>query len=82
MSILKKRIDFRNSDEGVRVELALRMMEDDVAYNTEASYSANTETYPNNLMPFVDKHMKYLSEHQSINTYEYLSNLRLMTRRK
>lgn len=82
MSILKKRIDFRNSDEGVQVELALRMLEEDKSYNTVSSYSANGETYPDHIIPFVDKHMKYLSEHQSVNLRDYLSNLRLMTRIK
>lgn len=82
MSILKKRVDFRNSEEGKDVEAALRRLDEDSAFNTASSYSANIDNYPDHVIPFVDKHMKYLSEHQSVNLSEYLSNLRLMTRRR
>ena len=82
MSILKKRVDFRNSEEGLEVELALRRLKDDPAFNTEPSYTANIDNYPDHVIPFIDRHMKYLSEHQSVNLSEYLSNLRLMTRRR
>lgn len=82
MSILKKRIDFRNSEEGLEVEQALLTLEKDSAFNTAPSYSANIDTYPDHVIPFVDKHMKYLSEHHSVNLTEYLSNLRLMTRKR
>ena len=52
------------------------------AFKTEASYSANAIVYPDNLIPFVDKHMNYLKQHQNINPEHYLSNLRLMTKIK
>jgi hypothetical protein len=52
------------------------------AYHTVSSYSANATNYPDHVISFVDKHMKYLSEHQAVNVDHYLSNLRLMTRKK
>lgn len=76
----QKRTNFFDSLEGAQVKQALKEMEQDSKYNTRASYAANVITHPNHLISFVDKHMKYLSEHQSIDLEHYLSNLRLMTR--
>ncbi len=80
MPTLKKRIDFNQSEEGVEVKGILKDMELDKLYNTISSYSANQDLYPNNLIPFIDKHMDYLRTHPSIDTKHYISNLRLMTR--
>ncbi len=80
MATAKKRQDFYNSEEGVQVRSALKNMEADPTFNTTASYSVNTASYPNHSMPFVDKHMQYLNTHPSINPDHYLANLRLMSR--
>ena len=80
MSTKKKSINFFESEEGQEVERTLISMALDKAYNTEASYSANIETYPNHQIPFVDKHMNYLRAHPATDPTQYLSNLRLMTR--
>lgn len=80
MAIARKSLDFYTSEEGVHAQRMLASMTTDSTYNTESSYSANHEAHPTNLISFVDKHMKYLSEHQSVDVEHYLSNLRLMTR--
>lgn len=80
MPVTKKRANFYDTAEGEETREALRLMEADKAYRTESDYSTNSEKYPDNRIPFIDKHMKYLSEHQSVNLKHYLSNLRLMTR--
>lgn len=80
MSIVRKRAAFLDSVEGAEIASSLKLMATDDRYNTEPSYSANTDVYPNNLIPFVDKHMAYLSTHPSTNPEHYLANLRLMTR--
>jgi len=80
MPTAKKRTNFIDSAEGDAVKLELQRMCDNVAYNTSPSFSADSETYNDNLIPFVEKHMKYLSEHKNINTAHYLANLRLMNR--
>lgn len=80
MSIIRKRTAFLESVEGAEIADNLKLMTTDERYNTEPSYSANTDAYPNNLIPFVDKHMAYLSTHPSTNPEHYLANLRLMTR--
>lgn len=76
----KKRQDFFTSEEGMQVRSALQSMEANPLFNTVASYSVNTASYPDHSMPFVDKHMQYLNSHPSINPDHYLANLRLMSR--
>ena len=80
MPTVKKRTNFIGSEEGIAVEQELRRMCADINCNTEPSFSADSETYSDNLIPFVDKHMKYLSEHKNVNSAHYLANLRLMNR--
>lgn len=82
MQISSKQRSFLESEEGMKIKRALHLMESDSMYSTKASYSANVNTYPDHLIPFVDKHMQYLSEHQNIEPEQYLSNLRLMTKIK
>lgn len=76
----KRKSDFFETDEGIEVEQALRKMAIDLQYNTTSSYSANSEQYPDNLIPFVEKHMAYLRNHPATDPWHYLSNLRLITR--
>ena len=82
MPTLKKKSDFFETAEGIQVENDLRAMDADTAFSTKASYSANAAVYPDNLIPFVDKHMNYLKQHQNVNPVHYISNLRLMTKIK
>lgn len=67
---------FLDSEEAVEIRKTLKSMMADPAFNTKAMYSpaAGGE------VPFVDKHMEYLSVHAGLNVEHYLSNLRLMTR--
>lgn len=80
MATLKKRVSFFESEEGVEVKQTLRRMAKDGAFNTESTYNANAEKYPDHLISFVEKHMHYLNTHPSIDPNHYLANLRLMTR--
>jgi hypothetical protein len=78
MPTLKRKTDFFATEEGIQIEAELRKMAADGCYKTESSYSANAADYPDNLIPFVDKHMNYLMQHQNLNPQHYLANLRLM----
>lgn len=80
MPTIKKRADFYKSEEGEQVATELRTMVSDSIYMTTPTYSANSTLYPDNQVSFVEKHMKFLSEHQEVNINQYLSNLRLMSR--
>jgi len=67
---------FLDSQEAVILRETLMNMMDDPNFNTEALYS----TAAGEKQLFVDKHIRYLSQHTNLNTDHYLSNLRLMTR--
>ena len=82
MSSTKRSTNFVNSVEGQAIRAQLEAMALSSTFNTTSTYSAKTEIYADNLIPFVDKHMNYLTSHPSLNPDIYLSNLRLMTRLK
>lgn len=82
MASLSKRTNFFSSDEGLQAKKLLRLMAKDNVYNTESTYSANSERYPDNRISFVDKHMNYLNSHPNINPDHYIANLRLMTKQR
>lgn len=79
---VKKKGCFYDDVEAAATEDSLRQMVVDTDFNTESSYSSNEVQYPDNLIPFVDKHMAYLRAHNGISPQHYLSNLRLMTRKR
>jgi len=65
-----------------RVQERLEAMEKDPSlHTTKSTYSANTGLYPDNQMPFRDKHYDYLLNHPGVDPDQYLSNLRLMLKR-
>jgi hypothetical protein len=80
MPTLKKKSDFYESVEGIEAKEILQSMVTNEIYNTDSSYSTNSDLYPDNKIPFVDKHLSYLRSHPSVDQQHYLSNLRLMTK--
>ncbi len=80
MATVKKRVSFFESEQGIEVRKILVEMEENTAYNTTSTYSADAVQYPDNLIPFVDKHMNYINTHPSIDPNHYIANLRLITR--
>jgi hypothetical protein len=80
MALSKTRKDFLSTEEGKEVQLELRNMTRDSLYNTAPSYSNDVALYPDNLIPFVDKHMNYLVSHPALVVSQYLANVRLLTR--
>jgi len=80
--VLKRKSDFFLTEEGLGIANELQQMATSPLYMTDDSYSADSDKYPNNLRPFVDKHMHYLNTHPSLDAQHYLSNLRLMTRKR
>ena len=82
MSAPKTRSQFFTTEEGAHIEQALLEMVKDQRYNTESSYSPNHDLYPDNLIPFVEKHKAYLTAHPALNAETYLANLRLMTKNR
>lgn len=80
MATNKRQSDFITSEEGQQIKQALLSMLENEQYSTESSYSTNADLYPDNLIPFIDKHMHYLTSHPSVDPAHYLANLRLITR--
>lgn len=69
--------------EDAHVREKLTAMETDPGlHSAKSTFSANSEKYPDNQMPFVDKHIAYLMNHPNIDPNQYLANLRLMLRRR
>ena len=77
---LKTRVNYFDSEEGKDIKRELQHMMTSVLYNTASSYTINDFQYPDNQIPFVDKHMNYLNSHPRLDAGMYLANLRLMTR--
>jgi hypothetical protein len=80
MALLKTRTTFFDSQEGQLIKEKLQQMAGSSSYNTTASYTTNSLLYPDNLIPFVDKHMNYLISHPALEAKKYLANIRLMTK--
>lgn len=82
MASSKRTAQFFESLEGQEIEQMLISMVKDDVFNTESSYSANENLYPDHVMSFVEKHKSYLLKHPSTDPMQYLANLRLITRRR
>lgn len=76
MALSAKIKEFLDSPQATEIREELTRMMQDPVYNTEPKYSAIAK----GSVPFVDKHINYLSVHRNINPNQYLSNLRLITR--
>lgn len=58
-------------------------MEGNPLLNTQStSYTTNSTFYPDGQIPFVEKHLAYLVGHPQLDADQYLSNLRLMLKRR
>lgn len=76
-----KKNDFFDTPEGKAIKEILVLIDTSDDYNSSASYSPNTELYEDNLIPFVDKHMAYIRSHPSLNAMQYVSNLKIVSRK-
>lgn len=77
MPTVSKKSNILTSEEGQIIRAELESMQSDKRYHTKNTYTANETDFPDNVMPFVDKHMLYLSKHSELDPQHYLSNLRL-----
>lgn len=63
-------------------EKRLQQLQEDPGMKTPGRYSPSASDWPNNELPFVELHMAYLRKNKHVDPEHYLSNLRLMIRRK
>lgn len=80
MATFKKKTSFQSDADVAEAQSELELLVQNVLYNTQPSFSADSEQYPNNLIPFTEKHMQYLRTHKGIDPRQYIANLRLMTK--
>lgn len=76
-----KKQDFFDTTEGEEIKNTLIHINNSEDYNSPPSYSPNTAMYENNLIPFVDKHMAYIRSHPNLNALQYVSNLKIISRK-
>lgn len=76
----RHRQHFADTDEGKDVKKQLKQMAASDQFSTVSTYTSNSTIYPDNLIPFVDKHINYLIGHPSLDANQYLANIKLMTR--
>ena len=67
-----------NEDE---IRIALRTMQKDPDFVTKSAYRVNTSLWPDHRISFVEIHIDYLKSHPAVDPRQYLSNLRLRTKR-
>ena len=57
MATYKKKVDLFETEAGHEIKRLLQDMSKDMMYNTDASYSADADMYPDHQIPFVNKEM-------------------------
>lgn len=77
-----KKQDFFDTPEGKEIEATLKYISSSEDYVTSSSYNPNGELYMNNSMTFLEKHMAYIRNHPKVNPEQYVSNLKISSRRK
>lgn len=80
MTSYKQKTRPLDDDAKLKIRALLDEMVSNSAYATESTYSADSTQYPDNLIPFTDKHLSYLLKHPATDPQQYLSNLRLKTK--
>ncbi len=60
----------------------LEAMQADPTMKTNSMYSPSAVDYPDNQLPFVQIHLAYLRKHQHVNPEHYLSNLRIIIKKR
>jgi len=77
--VKERRAEYMQDDE---ILAALKDMVLDPSMITRPGFRANTQLWPDNKIPFTEAHLTYLKNHPDLNPQHYLSNLRLMIRKK
>lgn len=66
----------------LEIREALTEMENNVQLITESSFRANALLWPDHRISFTDNHLAYLKSHPTTNPRHYLSNLKLMLKKR
>ena len=60
----------------------LEEMQNNPAFITKGIYSPTADDFPDNHLPFVQVHLAYLKKHHQVDPAGYISNLRIMIKRR
>ena len=55
----------------------LKLLQKNPTMKTVGQYSPTAEDWPDNILPFVEKHLVYLRTHKHVDPAHYISNLKL-----
>ncbi len=64
------------------ITLKLKELENDPSMSTKDAYSPAATDWPDNRMPFVERHLAYLKSHKLVDAEGYLSNLALIIKKR
>ncbi len=79
MPTIKSKVNF-DPEVDRQIVRELTDMTSSLSYRTEPCYSADNSHFPDHRMSFVDKHLRYLKSHPSLDPFKYVANLKLMTK--
>lgn len=68
-------MDIMTLDE---IKAKLLSLEADPTMKTVDRYSPTADKWPDNMVPFSEVHLTYLSKNKGVNPAQYISNLELM----
>jgi hypothetical protein len=60
----------------------LETMQSDPMFITESIYSPTAFDFPDRILPFVQVHLTYLRKHKQVDPAGYISNLKIMIKRR
>jgi hypothetical protein len=76
--MLITRTDYFETPEGLKILESLESMSSSDEYVTQDSYTPQSEQ----LITFTEKHQQYIRKHPNINAQHYVSNLKIICRRR
>jgi hypothetical protein len=62
--------------------LQLEEMQNDPNFITHSAYSPTAVDYADHMLPFVQVHLAYLRKHHQVDPAGYLSNMKIMMKRR
>lgn len=80
MQKIKQAAYLSDSEKEKDVIKELQQMTLNGSYNTAPTYTPSSVKYPDGLISFVDRHMRYLYANPKLDPAMYIANLRLRTR--
>lgn len=62
--------------------IKLKQLENDPTMQTTGAYSPTAVDYPDQIRPFSEVHLEYLRKNKHVNPEHYISNLKIMLKKR